>query len=36
MGAKKLYIAAHPSIESQFFYVSVGCTYAVLAESKNL
>ena len=28
MGAKKLYIAAHPSIESQYFYQSVGCTYA--------
>lgn len=29
LGAKKLYIAAHPSIETQHFYKSVGCTYAV-------
>lgn len=29
MGVKKLYIAAHPSIETQHFYKSVGCTYAV-------
>lgn len=28
MGAQKLYIAAHPSIESQQFYRSVGCTLA--------
>lgn len=28
MGAKKLYIAAHPSIETQKFYQSVGCKYA--------
>jgi predicted N-acetyltransferase YhbS len=29
LGAKKLYIAAHPSIESQDFYKAVGCTPAV-------
>lgn len=28
MGAKKLYIAAHPSEETQHFYRNVGCTYA--------
>ncbi|QRG66561.1 GNAT family N-acetyltransferase [Brevibacillus choshinensis] len=28
LGAKKLYIAAHPSIETQQFYRSVGCTLA--------
>ncbi|QOR67789.1 GNAT family N-acetyltransferase [Cytobacillus suaedae] len=28
-GAKKLYIAAHPSVETQAFYQKVGCTYAV-------
>lgn len=27
-GAKKLYIAAHPSEETQHFYRAVGCTYA--------
>ncbi|HYK74247.1 MAG TPA: GNAT family N-acetyltransferase [Pseudoneobacillus sp.] len=27
-GAKKLYIAAHPSEETQHFYRSVGCIYA--------
>lgn len=26
--AKKLYIAAHPSVETQHFYRAVGCTYA--------
>lgn len=29
LGAKKLYIAAHPSEESQAFYQAVGCIYAV-------
>lgn len=28
-GCKKLYIAAQPSVESQHFYKSIGCTYAV-------
>lgn len=28
-GANKLYIAAHPSVETQGFYLSIGCTYAV-------
>ncbi|MGG1659809.1 GNAT family N-acetyltransferase [Brevibacillus sp. NRS-1366] len=28
LGAEKLYIAAHPSEETQHFYRSVGCTYA--------
>lgn len=28
-GAKKLYISAHPSLETQDFYRAVGCTYAV-------
>lgn len=28
MGVKKLYIAAHPSVETQKFYRSVGCKYA--------
>ncbi|MCA1032204.1 GNAT family N-acetyltransferase [Bacillus timonensis] len=28
-GAKKLYIGAHPSVETQQFYRSLGCTYAV-------
>lgn len=28
-GAKKLYIGAHPSVETQDFYKSIGCTYAV-------
>ncbi|QHE54092.1 GNAT family N-acetyltransferase [Pontibacillus sp. HMF3514] len=27
-GATKLYIAAHPAVETQWFYNSVGCTYA--------
>ncbi|MCF6139059.1 GNAT family N-acetyltransferase [Pseudalkalibacillus berkeleyi] len=27
-GAEKLYIGAHPAIETQHFYQSVGCTYA--------
>lgn len=29
LGAKKLYIAAHPSVETQSFYKSMGCTFAV-------
>jgi N-acetylglutamate synthase-like GNAT family acetyltransferase len=29
MGTKKLYIAAHPSEETQHFYRKLGCTYAV-------
>jgi GNAT superfamily N-acetyltransferase len=29
LGAVKLYIAAHPSVESQGFYKSMGCHYAV-------
>jgi ribosomal protein S18 acetylase RimI-like enzyme len=29
MGTKKLYIAAHPSEETQHFYRKMGCTYAV-------
>lgn len=28
LGAEKLYIAAHPSVESQAFYLSLGCKYA--------
>jgi ribosomal protein S18 acetylase RimI-like enzyme len=28
IGTKKLYIAAHPSEETQHFYRSVGCTFA--------
>jgi ribosomal protein S18 acetylase RimI-like enzyme len=28
LGAKKLYIGAHPSVETQQFYQKVGCTYA--------
>lgn len=28
LGARKLYIAAHPSVETQYFYRSAGCTYA--------
>ncbi|GED66829.1 hypothetical protein BRE01_05310 [Brevibacillus reuszeri] len=28
LGATKLYIAAHPSVETQHFYRSIGCTYA--------
>lgn len=28
-GADKLYIAAHPSIETQEFYKQMGCTYAL-------
>ncbi|MDQ0246149.1 ribosomal protein S18 acetylase RimI-like enzyme [Bacillus fengqiuensis] len=28
IGAKKLYIGAHPSEETQHFYKSVGCTFA--------
>ena len=34
--ATKLYIAAHPSIESQQFYRSVGCTYAVEVNKRIL
>lgn len=34
LGGKKLYIAAHPSIESQAFYHAVGCL-AVPAEEIN-
>ncbi|MBM7585125.1 putative GNAT superfamily acetyltransferase [Bacillus pakistanensis] len=29
LGAKKLYIAAHPSEETQHFYSAVGCTFAM-------
>lgn len=29
LGAKKLYIAAHPSVESQAFYKAMGCKSAV-------
>ncbi|WP_108672487.1 GNAT family N-acetyltransferase [Peribacillus acanthi] len=36
LGAKKLYIAAHPSIETQHFYKSVGCGYAVEINEKIL
>lgn len=32
IGAKKLYIAAHPAVETQHFYRSLGC---VLAEETN-
>lgn len=32
LGAKKLYLSAHPAIETQMFYESVGC---VLAEEIN-
>lgn len=28
LGAKKLYIGAHPSEETQGFYTSIGCVYA--------
>jgi len=28
LGAQKLYIAAHPSVESQQFYNRMGCTFA--------
>jgi len=28
-GAKKLYIAAHPAIESQAFYKAMGCVEAL-------
>lgn len=28
-GANNLYIAAHPSVETQAFYQKVGCTYAI-------
>lgn len=28
LGAEKLYIGAHPSIETQAFYQSLGCVYA--------
>lgn len=28
LGAKKLYIAAHPSVETQHFYKRMGCTLA--------
>jgi N-acetylglutamate synthase-like GNAT family acetyltransferase len=34
LGAKKLYIAAHPSEESQHFYMAVGCRYAVEINQK--
>lgn len=33
-GAKKLYIGAHPSEESQHFYRSVGCTFAAETNQK--
>ncbi len=33
-GAEKLYIAAHPSQETQAFYKSVGCTYAAEINPK--
>lgn len=28
LGAEKLYIAAHPSVETQYFYERMGCTLA--------
>lgn len=28
LGAKKLYVAAHPSVETQHFYKRMGCTLA--------
>jgi N-acetylglutamate synthase-like GNAT family acetyltransferase len=34
LGAKKLYIAAHPSEETQHFYKAVGCEYASEANPK--
>jgi ribosomal protein S18 acetylase RimI-like enzyme len=34
LGTKKLYIAAHPSEETQNFYRSLGCTYAVVINQK--
>ncbi|MBS4191940.1 GNAT family N-acetyltransferase [Bacillus sp. FJAT-49705] len=36
MGAKKLYIAAHPSVETQHFYKAVGCTHALEINQKIL
>jgi len=36
LGAQKLYIAAHPSIESQLFYKKMGCTLASYIEKEIL
>lgn len=36
LGAKKLYIAAHPSEETQHFYKAVGCEYAAEVNQKIL
>lgn len=36
LGAQKLYIAAHPSIESQLFYKKMGCTLASYIEKDIL
>jgi len=35
-GADKLYIAAHPSIETQEFYKRMGCTYALEVNEEIL
>ena len=34
LGAKKLYISAHPSEEAQLFYKSIGCVDAVEVNAK--
>ncbi|ANX14315.1 hypothetical protein ABE41_020055 [Fictibacillus arsenicus] len=36
LGARKLYIAAHPSVESQGFYKAMGCDGAVEINEKIL
>lgn len=36
IGTRKLYIAAHPSEETQYFYRSVGCVYAVEINQRIL
>lgn len=35
-GAKKLYISAHPAVESQAFYKAMGCTEAQLYHQKHV
>lgn len=36
IGARKLYIAAHPSVETQHFYRTVGCTFATEVNQQIL
>ena len=36
MGGQKLYIAANPAVESQFFYRALGCTDAMEPNEEHV